>query len=167
MKSLLSAAGVAVVCGVVASPLSASGSAAVDRVLVKKSDRKLLLLNGEQVVKSYPIALGGSPEGHKVREGDMRTPEGSYVLDWRNPRSRFYRSIHISYPNNEDRLTAENLGVEPGGDIMIHGLPNDVGRLVYVARGKDWTRGCIALDNEAMREVWDIVPDHTPIEIVP
>lgn len=139
----------------------------VDRILVQKSARKMYLYEAGRVVRTYRISLGKNPKGPKVREGDARTPEGSYVVDWRNPRSRFFKSIHISYPNDEDRRRAEELGVSPGGEIMIHGLPNDVGALVYAARGKDWTEGCIAVDNASMEELWRMVDDHTPIDIVP
>lgn len=157
-----------------AMPVSASGFATEqslqqrpDRLLIIKSKRKLYLLKRGKVLKSYKVSLGGNPVGHKVREGDGRTPEGNYVVDWRNPNSRFFRSIHISYPNDADRQRARKLGVSPGGDIMIHGLPNEIGRLVYRVRGQDWTEGCIALSNEAMSEVWETVADNTPIDIVP
>ncbi len=154
-------------------PAAASGLASEqtlqrpDRLLIIKSKRKLYLLRHGRVLKSYKVSLGVNPEGHKMREGDGRTPEGNYVIDWRNPNSRFFRSIHISYPNEQDRRRARKLGVSPGGDIMIHGLPNEIGRLVFRFRGQDWTEGCIALSNEAMSEVWETVADNTPIDIVP
>ncbi len=96
----------------------------VSEVLVRKEERRLYLLSGDQVVRSYRIGLGDNPSGHKLFEGDQRTPEGEYVLDWRNPNSDFYKSIHISYPNNRDRELASAWGLDPGGSIMIHGLPN-------------------------------------------
>jgi len=145
----------------------AQGPTKVDRILVKKSARKMYLYKDGRVVRTYSVSLGKHPKGPKVQEGDARTPEGSYLIDWRNPNSRFFKSIHISYPNDEYRKRAEALGVSPGGEIMIHGLPNDVGPLVYAARGKDWTEGCIAVDNEAMDELWQIVDDQTPIDILP
>lgn len=100
----------------------------ISQVLVRKSERRLYLLAGEDVVRSYRISLGDNPQGHKLYEGDERTPEGDYVLDWRNPHSDFHKSIHISYPSPRDRELAEAWGLDPGGNIMIHGLPNDAGR---------------------------------------
>ncbi len=148
----------------------ASGTVAVptiDRVVVHKADRELLLLSGERVVRRYPISLGREPVGPKQRQGDGRTPEGRYVLDWKHSDSRYHKAIHISYPNAEDQRRAEAAGVPPGGDIMIHGLPEGVGRLIYWKKGKDWTDGCIAVSNEAMDEIWSLVPVNTPIEILP
>jgi len=113
------------------------------------------------------VSLGRNPRDHKVEEGDGRTPEGRYTLDWRNPNSRFYRAIHISYPNARDRARAAELGVDPGGSVMLHGLPNgleDIGRSHV---GKDWTDGCIAVTNQEMDEIWEKTPDGTPIEIIP
>jgi murein L,D-transpeptidase YafK len=140
----------------------------VDRVVVDKSDRKLLLLKNGQPVREYAVSLGGQPHGKKIREGDMRTPEGVYTLDWRNPDSRFYKSIHISYPNEQDRAHAERLGVSPGGMIMIHGEHYLAAmRNLYRRVRKDWTEGCIAILNENMDELWRLVDDGTPIEIRP
>ena len=138
-----------------------------DKVLVLKGERHLVLLSRGKVLKSYRIALGRQPEGHKTREGDSRTPEGHYLIDWRNPNSRFHLSLHISYPNDEDRAAASRAGVPPGGDIMIHGLPNGLGGLGKAHRLKDWTDGCIAVTNEEMEEIWRRVDDGTPIEIRP
>ncbi|WP_227537955.1 L,D-transpeptidase family protein [Marinobacter vulgaris] len=139
----------------------------VSEVLVRKEERRLYLLSGEQVVRSYRIGLGDNPSGHKLYEGDKRTPEGEYVLDWRNPDSDFYKSIHISYPNEQDREQASAWGLDPGGSIMIHGLPNDAGDLAFAFLGLDWTDGCIAVSNEEMDEIWQLVADGTPIRIVP
>ena len=138
-----------------------------DRVLIVKGERQLYLLRGGMIFRTYPIDLGRDPDGPKIREGDGRTPEGEYVLDWRNPNSRFYRSIHISYPNWRDSTRARELGVPPGGLIMIHGLP---GHLPVTSRDdlpRDWTEGCIAVNNGAMDEIWAAVEDGTPIEILP
>jgi murein L,D-transpeptidase YafK len=143
-----------------------SGFGKADKVLVLKNERRLLLLRGEAVLKSYKVALGREPEGYKVREGDGRTPEGRYVLDWRNPKSRFYRSIHVSYPNLRDAARARALRVPPGGEIMIHGEPNGLG-FVGKLLDWDWTEGCIAVTNEAMDEIWQAVDNGTPIEIRP
>lgn len=139
----------------------------ISQVLVRKSERRLYLMNGEQVVKSYRVSLGDNPEGHKLYQGDERTPEGDYILDWRNASSDFYKSIHISYPNQEDREQASAWGLDPGGSIMIHGLPNEAGDMAFAYRGLDWTDGCIAVTNEEMDEIWQLVADGTPIRILP
>lgn len=140
---------------------------AISEVLVRKEERRLYLLSGDQVVRSYRIGLGDNPSGHKLYEGDERTPEGEYVLDWRNPNSDFYKSIHISYPNDQDRELASAWGLDPGGSIMIHGLPTGVGDMAFAYLGLDWTNGCIAVSNEEMDEIWQLVADGTPIRIVP
>jgi lipoprotein-anchoring transpeptidase ErfK/SrfK len=140
-----------------------------DRVLVLKSERKLFLMRNGVSYREYPISLGGAPEGHKQQAGDLRTPEGVYTLDWRNPKSRYYKSIHISYPNQFDRMRAEQRGVDPGGMIMLHGehyIPA-MQRIYRRATRKDWTEGCIALNNEHIDEIWSEVRDGTPIEIRP
>lgn len=141
-----------------------------DKVVVKKSQRKLELLNNGRVIREYRIALGGSPDGHKFREGDERTPIGDYFLNWRNPNSNYYKSIHISYPNERDKLVSRSLGYSnPGGMIMIHGLPNYIQsealRQQYANR--DWTQGCIAVQNHEIDEIWAMVRDGTPIKILP
>lgn len=135
----------------------------VDLVVVLKDKRILYLFRNGLPVRSYPIGLGDNPVGHKRETGDERTPEGAYRLDWRNPDSIFYKSIHISYPNARDRRAAARHGVDPGGEIMIHGQP------VYAAnpRTGDWTDGCIAVSNEAMDELWELVPEGTRIHIYP
>lgn len=143
------------------APLHAHGKEQVDRVLVDKSDRQLHLIRDGQVWKSYPIGLGFAPEGHKRQQGDGRTPEGDYRLDWRNPKSQFYLSIHISYPDAGDKAVARKRGVSPGGDIFIHGRHNPA------ARRRDWTWGCIAVTDKAMDEIWQLVPNGTPITIQP
>jgi murein L,D-transpeptidase YafK len=136
-----------------------------DQVLVVKSQRTMTLLSHGKVLRSYKVALGGSPVGAKEQQGDHKTPEGRYTLDSRNAKSRFYKSIHVSYPNEEDKRRASQHGVSAGGDIMIHGLPNGFGWLGAAHRARDWTDGCIAVSNEEMDEIWDLVPDGTPIEI--
>jgi murein L,D-transpeptidase YafK len=141
---------------------SRCGLLQADRIVVHKARREMLLLRGESVLRAYRIALGLNPAGHKQREGDGRTPEGVYRIDRRNPRSAYHLSLHISYPSVEDRALAEEAGASPGGDIMIHGLPND-GRPV----DGDWTHGCIAISNAEMDDIWSLVPDGTPIQILP
>lgn len=138
-----------------------------DRVYVDKSERKLHLLNEGQVMRTYDISLGKNPVGDKREEGDLRTPEGDYVLDWRNPTSDFFMSMHISYPNSQDRQEARRRGVNPGSMIMIHGLPNDAEATRSDYLYEDWTDGCIAVSNQAMIDIWLSVPDNTPITIVP
>lgn len=139
----------------------------ITKVLVRKGERRLYLLSGDKKVRSYRISLGNNPVGHKLYEGDKRTPEGDYVLDWRNANSDFYKSIHISYPSPEDRELAAAWGLDPGGSIMIHGLPNGAGDLAFAYTGLDWTEGCIAVTNEEMDEIWALVDNGTPIRILP
>lgn len=138
-----------------------------DRVVVEKAERALYLLRSGKVLRRYHIALGRSPEGPKTREGDGRTPEGVYRLDWRNSNSRFYRSIHISYPNEADRRRAAERGVPAGGDIMIHGLPPGSSGPQSDHLRWDWTAGCIAVTNDEIDEIWALVDDGTAIEIRP
>lgn len=137
--------------------------APVDLVVVFKAEREMYLYRDGLPVRRYPIQLGAEPEGHKRYEGDGRTPEGAYVLDWRNPDSRFYKSIHVSYPDSRDLATAMRRGLDPGGEIMIHGQPWYAG----TARVGDWTDGCIAVSNEVMDELWELVPEDTRIHIYP
>ena len=138
-----------------------------DRVVVAKAARKLLVYRGDRLLATYRIALGRNPIGHKEREGDGRTPEGSYVIDFRKRDSDFHRALHISYPNNEDRRRAGQRKVPPGGAIMIHGLPNGMGRIGKAHTLRDWTDGCIAVTNEEIEEIWRLVPNGTPITIRP
>jgi murein L,D-transpeptidase YafK len=139
----------------------------VDQIIVYKSERKLVLLARGQELKSYRVALGGEPVGPKVRQGDHRTPEGSYVLDSRNPNSHFYKAFHISYPSSKDVAVAKKLGVSPGGDIMLHGLPKEYAWVGKAHTLHDWTDGCIAVTNEEIDEIWKVVRVGTPIEIKP
>ena len=141
----------------------------VDSVLVRKSDRTLQLLHDGTVFREYKVALGDQPLGHKFQEGDERTPEGDYVLNWRNPRSNYHKAIHISYPNARDEAFARALGVSPGGMIMIHGRPNWLTseRVAREYDNRDWTDGCIAVKNHEMDEIWQLVRDGTPIRILP
>lgn len=138
-----------------------------DSVLVIKSERKLYLLKAGEILREFDIALGLVPTGHKQREGDFRTPEGRYVLETRNPSSDYFLSIKISYPNASDRARATAAGVDPGGQIMIHGLPNEPRRDLKSYSGWDWTDGCIAVSNSDMVDIWLMTRDSTPIEIRP
>ncbi|MBM95870.1 MAG: hypothetical protein CMI09_08490 [Oceanospirillaceae bacterium] len=134
-------------------------------VKVDKSERRLYLMHNDQVLHEFHIALGGNPRGHKQQEGDHRTPEGRYILDYKKEDSSFYRAIHISYPNAQDTEAARAAGVSPGGLIMIHGQPNRFGFLAPILQWFDWTEGCIALTNREMDIVMDVVQVGTPIEI--
>ncbi len=133
----------------------------VTSVQVHKAARKMYLLHHQKVLKSYDIALGFNPIGHKQFEGDGRTPEGTYIIDRRNPNSEFHLSIGISYPNQADRAYAEAFGKKPGGDIFIHGGPKR-----KVSR-RDWTAGCIAVTDKEMERIYAMVKNGTPIQILP
>lgn len=146
--------------GASATPELASKAEQADAIRVFKSTRRMELLRGGKVLRSYRIALGDAPVGHKRQQGDERTPEGDYRITYRNPQSRFHLSLRVSYPNQADREQARKRGVDPGGDIMIHGStpPGYKG---------DWTDGCIAVTNAQIEEIWRLVPVGTPIRINP
>ncbi len=139
----------------------------VNQVLILKKDHKLLLLGGQTVIKVYAVAIGKGGLSPKQREGDHKTPEGFYTIDRRKENSRFHRALHISYPNESDSERARKLGVEPGGDIMIHGIANGLGWLGSLHRLIDWTDGCVAVTDAEIEEIWSLVPDGTPVEIRP
>lgn len=140
-----------------------------DKVVVKKADRRLYLMKGQKPFRSYRISLGPHPEGRKRYQGDGRTPEGRYVLDWRKSNSKFWRALHISYPNAADRMRAELAGRDPGGMVMIHGQPTGGGdpALQQLVSHEDWTQGCIAVSDMAIDEIWRYTQDGTPIDILP
>jgi murein L,D-transpeptidase YafK len=138
-----------------------------DLVVVYKSERILQLKRAGRLLKAFPIALGREPTGPKLKEGDGRTPEGVYTLDWRNPDSRFYRALHISYPRTGEGVHATRWGVSPGGAIMLHGLPNGISAEEIGHPRRDWTDGCIALTNAEIDEIWERVDDGTTIIIYP
>lgn len=140
---------------------------AADHVVVRKSQRRLYLMRGESVLRSYKVALGLNPVGHKERSGDFRTPEGRYLLTRRNARSDFFLSIQVSYPNDDDTRRAHRNGWEAGGSIMIHGLPNQLKHAPAYYENRDWTDGCIAVTNSDIVEIWLLTSDNTPIEILP
>lgn len=125
------------------------------------------LFSGETIIKTYSVAIGRGGLAPKQRQGDHLTPEGMYQIDRRNKNSRFYRALHVSYPNDVDRERARQLGVDPGGDIMIHGITNGLGWLGSLHTAIDWTDGCIAVTDADMDEIWLFVPDGTPVEIRP
>ena len=147
--------------------LHAGNFPVADRVLIEKGARKLHLLQGGEVFRTFEIALGIVPVGDKKEEGDFKTPEGRYLLDRRNPNSDFFLSIRISYPNAADRREAAVAGVDPGGQIMIHGQPNAPTRSEAYYRTQDWTNGCVAVSNSDMIDIWLMTGDNTPIEIRP
>lgn len=139
----------------------------VDRIVVRKGERRMYLMSGDEVLRAYHVSLGLSPVGRKDRSGDFRTPEGSYRIGRRNPRSDYYLSIQINYPNREDIARARRNGWQPGGSIMIHGLPNLLRKDPEYYLTQDWTNGCIAVSNADMLEIWTLVSHNTPIDIVP
>jgi L,D-peptidoglycan transpeptidase YkuD (ErfK/YbiS/YcfS/YnhG family) len=138
-----------------------------DKILIEKQARRLSLLSKGEVIKSYKIALGGNPVGPKERQGDNKTPEGTYRIDARNGNSDFHLSLHISYPNAHDKKRAKKLGVSPGGDIMIHGIKNGFSQVGASHAATDWTEGCIAVTNQEMEEIYKFVPIGTVVEITP
>jgi murein L,D-transpeptidase YafK len=138
-----------------------------DRILIEKKARQLTLLSKGNVIKTYNIALGTNPDGPKEMQGDYRTPEGTYIIDSRNRDSRYHISLHISYPNEEDKRRAKSKGVSPGGDIMIHGLMNGYSWVGDSHTSFDWTKGCIAVTDEEIEEIDKLVPDGTIVEIRP
>lgn len=139
--------------------------AEVDLVHVDKSDNRMYLFDGDTVVREYQVAFGARPQGHKVQEGDERTPEGTYTLDYAKENSAFYRAMHVSYPNEVDIANAERLGVSPGGFIMVHGQRNWLGWFAPITQRFNWTNGCIALTNEEMDEFMELVNVGTEIQI--
>ena len=158
---------VAVLSIAMSSSVSAADLPVADFVRVDKSDRTLTLYRGDEVLRKFPVALGFEPIGDKEQEGDNKTPEGRYLLDHRNADSSFFLSIRISYPSADDWESARSRGVSPGGQIMIHGQPNEPKYSTgYYAR-TDWTNGCIAVSNLAMIDIWLMTEVNTPIEIVP
>ncbi|KWS02230.1 ErfK/YbiS/YcfS/YnhG family protein [Lysobacter capsici AZ78] len=141
-------------------PAMAPAAQRADRIVVDKAQRRMQLFHKNTVIRTYSILLGDAPSGHKRQQGDERTPEGDYRISGRNPNSRFHLSLRVSYPNEADRKQARARGVDPGGDIMIHGG-------TPAGYRRDWTDGCIALTNQQIEEVWSLVPTGTPIRINP
>jgi murein L,D-transpeptidase YafK len=148
-------------------PLPAPAEAQADLVEVFKGERRMVLKRDGQTIRRYRVALGFAPERHKEREGDGRTPEGSYTVDARNPQSAFHLSLRISYPDAADKARAASLGVSPGGDIYIHGRPNGWRKLFVGHPAKDWTTGCVAVTAAEIREVWSLVPTGARVVIHP
>ena len=138
-----------------------------DKILIEKKERRLTLISKGKVLKTYKIALGGNPDGPKERQGDNKTPEGTYIIDSRNKDSRYHLSLHISYPNEKDKKRAKELGVSPGGDIMIHGIKNGFSWAGDLHTEVDWTKGCIAVTDEGIEEIDKLAPNGTIVEIRP
>jgi murein L,D-transpeptidase YafK len=160
--NIISAAmAILLLCGI------AYGERIADSVLVIKSESRLYLMREGRELASFKVAFGSNPKGHKQQQGDERTPEGRYTLDYKNPHSKYYKSIHVSYPNAQDRANAKKRGVDPGGDIMIHGQPNGYEKFATIVQLFNWTNGCIAMSNSDMDIVWQAVIPGTPIEIRP
>ena len=151
----------------IAAPASASASwnGVADSIVVEKAAHKLTLYRRGVRVREYLIALGKDPVGDKIRAGDNRTPEGVFHIDARNPQSKYHLALHVSYPDANHRTRAASLGVAPGGDIMVHGLPPRYAFVGDKHRDYDWTNGCIALTDKEIEEIYSAVPDGTPIEI--
>ncbi len=142
-----------------------SGSA--DRILIEKKERRLTLFSKKNVIKTYKIALGGNPNGPKERQGDNKTPEGTYVIDSRNKSSRYHLSLHVSYPNEKDKRRAKELNVSPGGNIMIHGIGDERAWIGPSHAQYDWTKGCIAVTDKEIEEIDRLAPNGTIVEIRP
>jgi murein L,D-transpeptidase YafK len=157
------------VCGAlpVDSQTTSTPAKKADRIVIVKSTRTMTLMNGGKVLKTYKVALSAHPIGGKERVGDDKTPEGLYSVDWKNAQSKFHLALHVSYPNAADRERAKKLGVDPGGEIEIHGIGAKYGYLGALHRQVDWTAGCIAVTNEEIDEIWKLVAVGTPIEIKP
>ena len=151
-------------------PLFSESYYTADKVIIKKSTHMLYLSSGGEIFKKFHISLGQVPVGAKEFEGDMKTPEGRYRLDWRKISSKYNKSIHISYPNQEEKKSAKAMGLNAGGMIMIHGTPLNWGLLPvgnWIPKLLDWTEGCIAMSNDDMEEVWNSTQNGTEIVILP
>lgn len=155
-----------IACCLCVSAVSYANTSSIDKILVVKSERKLHLFSQGKKLKSYPVSLG-KKGGAKVHEGDQRTPEGMYWIDWRKASSKYNLSMHISYPNARDAANAREKGLPPGSMIMLHGTPIDAQYPEWYFGSLNWTDGCIALNNADMQEIWSLVPDGTLIEIKP
>ena len=138
-----------------------------DTILIVKHERKLYLLRENSPLRSYRIALGLSPTGAKEREWDFRTPEGSYIIDFRQEHSHYFKALHISYPSPADLKRSSALHSPAGRDIFIHGEPNQPTKPVSYYKTRDWTNGCIALSDEDLQDVWNLTAGQTRVEIVP
>jgi len=145
--------------------LFSNAIAGIDLVKVDKSASKMYLIENDKIIKEYHVAFGANPKGHKLQEGDEKTPEGTYTLDYKKEDSSFYRAMHVSYPNQLDLDNAEKRGVSAGGFIMVHGQCNKLGWLAGITQRFNWTNGCIALTNAEMDEFMSLIEVGTKIQI--
>jgi murein L,D-transpeptidase YafK len=152
---------------VVTSAASDAPAVRADTILIVKHERKLYLLRDNSPLRSYRIALGLTPTGAKEREWDFRTPEGSYIVDFRQERSHYFKALHISYPGPADLKRSAALHLPAGRDIFIHGEPNQPTKPVSYYESRDWTNGCIALSNQDLQDVWEMTSGRTRVEILP
>ncbi|MGH6989948.1 MAG: L,D-transpeptidase family protein [Stellaceae bacterium] len=166
-RYLLSALGLGLGAALLPQSAVAQMRLHADKIVIIKHRRLLLLMQHGHIIKSYPIALGPHPRGPKEREGDGRTPEGYYIIDYRTRNTPYYLALHLSYPNAVDRMVAAYFHTDPGGAIYIHGLPDGFADPDPVKFFKDWTEGCIAVSDPAIREIWDAVPNGTEVVIKP
>lgn len=149
-------------------PADTSTKQEVDKILIHKAARKLYLLSKDGILKEYDISLGFEPKGAKEQQGDGKTPEGLYKISGRNAKSRYHKALRVNYPAQKDLENARAKGIkDPGGDIMIHGLPNGLGSIGRAHLLRDWTLGCIAVTSDEIDEIWELVPIGTPVEIKP
>jgi len=158
-------AGIAFLCFVLVAQARATDKPLADRILIIKSSRTMTLFHGERVLQTYSVALGSVPMGPKQIQGDHKTPEGNYIISSRNEHSQFHLALRISYPSAADRVRARTLRASPGGDVMIHGLPNGYSDARYTRT--DWIDGCVAVSNAEIEEIWNLVPLGTRVEIRP
>ena len=167
MSSRLLILGVLVFGLVASSAAPATPTARADTILIVKHERKLYLLRDNSPLRSYRIALGLTPTGAKEHAWDFRTPEGSYVVDFRQERSHYFKALHISYPSATDLKRSAALHRSAGGDIFIHGEPNQPSKPLSYYQTRDWTNGCIALSNQDLQDLWELTSGQTRVEIVP
>ena len=154
-------------CILLAATIASGSRLHADRIVIQKSARQLTLMRNGKPFRSYLVSLGSNPTGAKEREGDGRTPEGLYTIDSRNGSSKYHLALHVSYPNAAERLRARRKHVSPGGEIMIHGIPNRWKGRRFVFPHTDWTAGCIAVSDAEIEEIWKLVPNGTSVEIRP
>src|SRR5688572_5950517 len=139
----------------------------INKILIRKNDREMDVYSNESLIKTFSISLGGNPYGHKQVQGDQRTPEGRYFVDSKNNRSGYHKNLGISYPNKNEKGEAKRKGIDPGGEIKIHGIRNGFGFIGKFQRWYDWTDGCVALTDQEIDELYKSVEIGTPVEILP
>jgi murein L,D-transpeptidase YafK len=166
-RTVFAALAIGLMSGLAALTAQPSQPQKADSILILKKDHLLELIAGGKVIRTYHVALGRGGLAPKENEGDARTPEGHYVIDSRNANSHYYKALHISYPDAQDRKRAALAGSAPGGAVMIHGLPNGMGAIGSAHRLSDWTLGCVAVTDSEIDEIWSLVPPGTPVEICP